>query len=127
MSGNNDQVRLLGLRSVVYHAPDLQAAKAWYASAFGIRPSIDQPFFVGFNIGGFQLGLDPDATEVPGGKEGAVAYWAVEDAKVALDRLVKLGATKRTGVLEFLGGSVRLATVFDPFGNVLGVMETHGC
>ena len=125
MSENNTQVRLLGLRSVVYHAPDLQAAKAWYASAFGIRPSIDQPFYVGFDIAGSQLGLDPDATEVPGGKEGAVAYWAVDDAKAALARLLELGATRRTGVLEFLGGRVRLATVFDPFGNVLGIMETH--
>jgi predicted enzyme related to lactoylglutathione lyase len=125
MSGNNDQVRLLGLRSAVYRAPDLQAAKAWYTSAFGIQPNIDQPFFVGFNIGGFELGLDPDATEVPGGKEGAIAYWGVEDAAVALDCLVRLGATKRTGVLEFLGGSVKLATVFDPFGNILGMIETR--
>ena len=54
----------LGLRTVIYHAPDLAAAKAWYSAAFGVAPYFDQPFYVGFEIGGFELGLDPDTSGV---------------------------------------------------------------
>ena len=50
----------LGLRTVVYHVPDLARAKAWYEAAFEVKPYFDEPFYVGFNIGGFELGLDPD-------------------------------------------------------------------
>jgi catechol 2,3-dioxygenase-like lactoylglutathione lyase family enzyme len=65
----------LGLRTVIYHAPDLAAAKAWYATAFGVRPYFDEPFYVGFEIGGFELGLDPDNKGRNVGNN-AVAYWA---------------------------------------------------
>jgi catechol 2,3-dioxygenase-like lactoylglutathione lyase family enzyme len=51
---------LQGLRTVIYKAPDLDRAKAWYSETFGIQPYFDEPFYVGFNVGGFELGLDPD-------------------------------------------------------------------
>ena len=37
----------LGLRTVIYAAPDLAKAKEWYASAFGVDPYFDEPFYVG--------------------------------------------------------------------------------
>ena len=49
-----------GLRTVVYKVSDLEKAKTWYTAALGVKPYFDQPFYVGFNIGGFELGLDPD-------------------------------------------------------------------
>ncbi len=64
---------VLGLRTVIYHLSDLQRAKTWYAAAFGVKPYFDEPFYVGFNIGGFELGLDPDTTEVAPGAGGSVA------------------------------------------------------
>ena len=54
---------ILGLRTVNYHVTDLARAKAWYISALGKEPYFDEPFYVGFNVGGFELGLDPDMTE----------------------------------------------------------------
>jgi catechol 2,3-dioxygenase-like lactoylglutathione lyase family enzyme len=54
----------LGLRTVIYHAPDLAKAKAWYSTAFGAAPYFDEPFYVGFEIGGFELGLNPDVRNV---------------------------------------------------------------
>ena len=58
---------ILGLRTVIYHVPDLPGAKSWYARAFGIAPYFDKPYYVGFNVGGFELGLDPDpGTAAPG-------------------------------------------------------------
>ena len=112
----------LGLRTVIYHAPDLGKAKAWYAKALGIEPYFDQPFYVGFNVGGYELGLDPDASSTPGGKSGAVAYWGVANADAAFRRLLSLGATEHSAVQE-VGEGIRVATVFDPFGNSVWIIE----
>jgi predicted enzyme related to lactoylglutathione lyase len=114
--------QFLGLRTVAYHAPDLEKAKIWYAKALEIEPYFDQPFYVGFNVGGYELGLDPDATGTPGGKGGHVAYWGVTNAQESLRRLVSLGANERTAVQE-VGEGIRVATVFDPFGNIFGIIE----
>jgi predicted enzyme related to lactoylglutathione lyase len=111
-----------GLRTVIYHAPELDKTKAWYSSVLGIEPYFDQPFYVGYNVGGYELGLDPDAASTAGGKSGAVAYWGVADADAAFQRLLSLGATERSGVQE-VGEGIKVATVFDPFGNIFGIIE----
>ena len=111
-----------GLRTVIYAAPDLEKAKAWYSSVLGFPPYFDQPFYVGFNVGGYELGLDPDPASSPGGAGGATVYWGVADASGALERLLSLGATSRTAVQE-VGEGIKVATVLDPFGNVFGVIE----
>ena len=111
-----------GLRTVIYHAPDLAKAKSWYAKALGIEPYFDQPFYVGFNVSGYELGLDPDVSSTPGGKGGSVAYWGVADARAAFERLISLGATERSA-LQKVGEGIRVATVFDPFGNIFGIIE----
>src|SRR5947208_412227 len=111
-----------GLRTALYHAPDLDKAKSWYSRVLGIAPYFDQPFYVGFNVGGYELGLDPDSTMTPGGSGGTVAYWGVADAQAALERLLSLGATKRSGVQD-VGESIKVATVFDPFGNIFGIIQ----
>ena len=56
-----------GLRTVVYKVPDLERAKAWYARILGIEPYFAEPFYVGFQVGGFELGLDPDMRGVKAG------------------------------------------------------------
>ena len=114
--------QFLGLRTVIYHAPDLAKTKAWYAKALEIEPYFDQPFYVGFNVSGYELGLDPDASTAPEGKGGAVAYWGVAKADAAFRRLLSLGATERSAVQE-VGEGIRVATVFDPFGNIFGIIE----
>ena len=65
-----------GLRTVIYNVDNLEKAKAWYTEVLGTKPYFDQPFYVGFNIGGFELGLDPDMSGVSKGIN-AVAYWGV--------------------------------------------------
>ena len=110
---------ILGLRTVGYPTPDLAAAKAWYAQVLGIAPYFDEPFYVGFNVGGFELGLIPDA--VPG-TAGPQALWGVADADAALARLLALGAASLEPVTE-VGGGIRVAAVVDPFGNRFGIIE----
>lgn len=111
-----------GLRTVIYHVPDLDKAKTWYSAVLGIQPYFDQPFYVGFNVGGYELALDPDASSTPGGKAGAVAYWGVADAQAAFARLISLGAIERSA-LQDVGEGIRVATVFDPFGNIFGIIQ----
>jgi predicted enzyme related to lactoylglutathione lyase len=111
-----------GLRTVIYHAPDLPKTKAWYAKALGIEPYFDQPFYVGFNVAGYELGLDSDSSSTAGGKGGVVAYWGVSDAAAEFQRLIGLGATERSAVQE-VGEGIRVATVLDPFGNIFGIIE----
>jgi predicted enzyme related to lactoylglutathione lyase len=110
---------ILGLRTVVYHVDDLEKAKGWYSRVLEIEPYFDQPFYVGYAVGGFELGLVPDGTPGPG---GSVAYWGVADAGVAVERLVALGAEVREPLQE-VGEGIRVAAVADPFGNTFGVIE----
>ena len=117
-----DPAMFLGLRTTVYVVDDLDAAKAWYADALGDAPYFDQPFYVGFNVGGFELGLTPSEGESRSGASGTLTYWGVPDAGAALARLIELGATERDPVQD-VGDGVKTATVLDPFGNVLGVIE----
>ncbi len=112
----------LRLRTALYHAPDLAKAKSWYNSVLGIQPYVDEQFYVGFKVGDTELGLDPDATNTPGGDAGVVVYWAVADIHAVLSRLLELGATQRGKVQEM--DSIRVATVFDPFGNILGLIQS---
>ena len=112
----------LGLRTVIYQVSDLEEAKTWYNKALGIDPYFDEPFYVGFNVGGFELGLDPDSSRSEAGKSGVVAYWGVENAESALERLLELGATKHADV-QNVGGDIKVASVLDPSGNIFGIIE----
>lgn len=111
-----------GLRTVIYYVGDLDRAKEWYGVVLGIRPYFDEPFYVGFDVGGFELGLQPDEPGAPRASTGVVAYWGVDDADAAFGRLLELGATGHSGVQD-VGEGIRVATVLDPYGNMLGVIE----
>lgn len=104
---------------MIYHVTDLAQAKAWYNQVLEQEPYFDQPFYVGYSVGGFELGLIPDGTA---GVGGAVAYWGVEDARAAVKRLEALGATVREP-LQDVGEGILVAAVADPFGNTFGVIE----
>jgi predicted enzyme related to lactoylglutathione lyase len=107
---------LLGLRTAIYHTPDIAAGKQWYSKFLGFAPYFDQPYYVGFNVGGFELGLMPDTKPAMG------AYWGVADIQVAHARLLELGAEPRSEITD-VGEGIRVADVLDPWGNVVGIIE----
>jgi predicted enzyme related to lactoylglutathione lyase len=115
----------LGLRTAKYTARDLAAAKAWYSRVLGHAPYFDEPFYVGFNVGGFELGITPDEHAAIERAEAGVAYWGVQDAAAAHARLLELGATDFEPIQD-VGGGIRIGAVRDPFGNILGVIENPG-
>lgn len=110
---------ILGLRTAIYPVGDLALAKAWYAQVLERPPYFDEPFYVGFSVGGFELGLVPEGQS---GTAGAQPLWGVADAVGALARLVELGASALDPVVE-VGGGIKVAAVCDPFGNRLGIIE----
>jgi predicted enzyme related to lactoylglutathione lyase len=112
----------LGLRTVIYHVPDLSRARDWYARAFGIVPYFDEPFYVGFQVGGFELGLDPDCSRVQPGEGGGAAYWGVADINAAHDAFVGAGATVLEPPHE-VGGGIWVSMLADPFGNAIGLIQ----
>ncbi|MEO8436586.1 MAG: VOC family protein [Pyrinomonadaceae bacterium] len=111
-----------GLRTVIYHVDDMEKAKSWYSSILGIEPYFNEPFYVGFNVGGYELGLQPGENTTDDKAQGSVAYWGVSNAEVALNRVTKLGASKHEEVQD-VGGGIKVATVKDPFGNIFGIIE----
>lgn len=112
---------LLGLRTVIYYVSDVTQAREWYTRAIGSAPYFDEPFYVGFNVGGFELGLDPNG-ERSAGEGGTTAYWGVKDVQESLNHLLEIGAELNESVKD-VGGGIRVASVRDPFGNVFGVIE----
>ena len=112
---------LLGLRTVIYAAPDLGRAKAWYSALLGIAPYFDELFYVGFNVGGYELGLDPDAATAPG-PGGAIAFWGVTNLDSAITHALAAGAVL-VAPAQDVGGGIRVATIGDPAGNQIGLIE----
>lgn len=111
---------LLGLRTAMYPVTDLAKAKAWYSKVVGSDPYFDEPFYVGFSVGGFELGLLPDGG-VPG-SAGVLAYWGTANIEEEMKRLTSLGGITHDAVND-VGGGIKVATVKDPFGNLFGVIE----
>ena len=111
-----------GLGTVIYKVSDLSRAKAWYATAFQQQPYFDEPFYVGFNIGGYELGLDPDQTAGEAGAGGSIAYWRVAAIEEAVHHFVANGA-RLIAPAQDVGGGIKVATVADPFGNLIGLIE----
>ncbi len=92
---------------------------AWdFSTELGFPPYFDQPFYVGFSVAGYELALDPNASVT----DGAVTYWGVRDCDAGLAWLLAGGATERTAVTD-VGDGIRVATVEDSSGGVVGIIE----
>jgi predicted enzyme related to lactoylglutathione lyase len=112
----------LGLRTAKYSSIDLKSAKQWYSELLGVPPYFDQPYYVGFNVGGFELGIVPDDTARTDRAESGVAYWGVPDADAAWRRLIEHGAISHEPIQD-VGEGILIGSLHDPFGNVLGIIE----
>ena len=117
-----ERTMFLGLRTAKYEVADVTKAKEWYSKVLGIQPYFDEPvFYVGYNVGGYDLGLVPAPKAETKRAAAGVAYWGVEDAHAAYKRLIELGATPVEAVQD-VGGGMLVGEVRDPFGNILGII-----
>lgn len=113
--------RLQGLRTVVYGVPDLARAKDWYTEALGVKPYFDEAYYVGFNVGGYELGLNPKGTVAQPVGSGVRVFWGVDNIDEELDRLLGIGAKPHKPV-EDIGADIKVASVLDPYGNLIGLI-----
>jgi predicted enzyme related to lactoylglutathione lyase len=109
---------ILGLRTVIYKVDDISKAKEWYAKAFRTQPYFDEPFYVGFNIGGYELGLQPEEA-VKG--TNVSTFWGVDDIHAEYDHFLSLGAIADEAP-QNVGGEIMVATVKDPWNNIIGLI-----
>jgi len=116
MTGSSTQ----GIKTVLHPVSDLAAAKVVYAALLGVQPQNDASYYVGFEAAGQHIGLVPG-----GGRQGMtspVAYWHVPDIEAKLTEVTAAGATVKEPVRD-VGGGRLVATVTDPDGNVLGLLQ----
>ena len=113
--------KILGLRTTIYKVGDINKAKEWYTKAFGTQPYFDEPFYVGFEIGGYELGLQPEEKPSKNKTESVVAYWGVDDVNTEFNRFIAQGASAFEQPEE-VGGGIIVATLKDPWGNIIGLI-----
>jgi lactoylglutathione lyase len=113
---------LRSLRTCIYQVHDLALAKEFYSQALGKDPYFDEPFYVGFDVDGHELGLDPDISKRPPGGSGVIGYWRVEDINAAWQHLTTIGATS-IELPHAVGVDLQVSIVADPFGNYIGLIQ----
>jgi predicted enzyme related to lactoylglutathione lyase len=109
-----------GIKTVLHPVSDVGAAKQVYAALLGTQPMADSPYYVGFDASGQHIGLVPGGG--PQGMTGPVAYWHVDDIEAKLAEVTAAGATVKESAHD-VGGGRLVATVTDPDGNVLGLLQ----
>ena len=109
-----------GIKTVLHPVSDLAAAKPVYAALLGVAPQTDSEYYVGFEAAGQQIGLVPGGG--PQGMTSPVAYWHVPDIETKLAEVTAAGATVKEAPHD-VGGGRLVASVTDPDGNVLGLLQ----
>ena len=109
-----------GIKIVLHPVSDLAAAKPVYAALLGVAPQTDSEYYVGFEAAGQQIGLVPGGG--PQGMTSPLAYWHVPDIETKLAEVTAAGATVKDAPHD-VGGGRLVASVTDPDGNVLGLLQ----
>jgi predicted enzyme related to lactoylglutathione lyase len=109
-----------GMKTITYPVKDLAAAKQFYGTLFGVEPYIDEVYYAAFNVGGHDVGLDPNGHSK--GMTGPTAYWHVDDINKSLEALLEGGAEAAQPIQDDGGGTL-IATVKDADGNVTGLFQ----
>lgn len=110
-------MKLLGLRTLIYPSNDLAADIEWWTKQLGYGPYFNEPFYAGFEVAGYELGLDPNADMT----EGPRTYFGAENVETAVDELLNNGCTIHEPITN-TGGDVIVATVKKPNGQLLGLI-----
>jgi predicted enzyme related to lactoylglutathione lyase len=109
-----------GAKTIIYPVTDLAKAKTLYGELLGVQPSMDEAYYVGFDIDGQHIGLDPHGHGQ--GMTGPVAYWNVEDVRKSFDALIDAGGEAKQEAKD-VGGGKLIALVKDADGNVIGLIQ----
>jgi predicted enzyme related to lactoylglutathione lyase len=109
-----------GIKTVLHPVSDLAKATAVYAALLGMAPQHESSYYVGFDAEGQHIGLVPAGSSES--MTSPVAYWHVQDIEAKLAEVTAAGATVNEPARD-VGGGRLVATVTDPDGNVLGLLQ----
>jgi predicted enzyme related to lactoylglutathione lyase len=110
-----------GIKTIIFPVRDVAAAKGLFTKLVGAEPYVDEPYYVGYQIGDQQIGLDPNGHK--SGMTGPIGYWEVDDIKGTLQSLLDQGAETLREPKD-VGGGKLIATVKDVDGNVIGLTQS---
>jgi predicted enzyme related to lactoylglutathione lyase len=108
-------------KTIIYPVKDLAEAKPLYAALLGVEPVMDEAYYVQYNAGDQEIGLDPNGHRK--GITGPVTYWHVDDIKDTMARLLEAGGAEQQAIND-VGGRL-IATVTDSDGNVIGLLQAR--
>jgi catechol 2,3-dioxygenase-like lactoylglutathione lyase family enzyme len=111
-------IELQGLRTVIYPVLDLADARLWWSTLLGREPYFDQPFYVGFDVAGYELGLLPDLNPA----DGALTYWGVESVPEAMAAAIAVGAVEHTAAAD-VGEGIVTGSVLTSNGSIVGFIK----
>ncbi|MBP6619649.1 MAG: VOC family protein [Leadbetterella sp.] len=115
-------MKILGLRTTIYKVSDIEKAKKWYADFLGFDPYFDESFYVGFNVEGYELGLQPEEGARSAEKaDSVITYWGVENVADSFQSMKNLGAITHEEPTE-VGGGIIVASLKDPWENIIGLI-----
>lgn len=103
--------------SIVIPVGDLAGATTFYTTAWGVEPHTDTPYYVGFDVDGQEIGLNPNGEAEQ--MTGPVVYWHTDDLAAKVAEVEEAGGTVVRPVSE-VGGGTSLALLTDPSGNQVG-------
>jgi predicted enzyme related to lactoylglutathione lyase len=109
-----------GMRTIIFPVKDLDRAKALYGQLLSVAPTVDEAYYVGYDVGDQHVGLDPNGHSQ--GMTGPIGYWHVDDLKATLDALLAAGA-EEVQAMRDVGGGKLTASVKDADGNVIGLIQ----
>jgi predicted enzyme related to lactoylglutathione lyase len=109
-----------GIRTILYPVKDIAQAKKMFNKLLGVQPIVDQPYYVGYQVGGQDIGLDPNGFKQ--GMTGPLAYYHVDDIKQSLQDILDAGGLIQAAVRD-VGGGKLAAAVRDPDGNSIGLIQ----
>jgi predicted enzyme related to lactoylglutathione lyase len=110
-----------GIKTFIYPVKDLAKAKTLYSELLGVAPYMDEAYYVGFNVEGQDVGLDPNGHRQ--GMTGPVGYWHADDIKRSVKALLDAGAEAQQEVKD-VGGGKLIVSVKDADGNVIGLIQS---
>ena len=109
-----------GMKTILYPVKDLAAAKKLYGALLGVAPVMDEPYYVGYNVDGQDIGLDPNGHSK--GMAGSLGYWHVDDINTTLAAVLAAGGEQHQEITD-VGGGKLIATVKDADGNLIGLLQ----
>lgn len=111
-----------GMKTILYPVNDLAEAKKLYGALLGVAPVVDEPYYVGYNVDGQDIGLDPNGHSR--GMTGSLGYWHVDDINTTLAAVLAAGGEQHHAITD-VGGGKLIATVKDVDGNLIGLLQTR--